>query len=102
MRYRLHNGELVPSHLIPREPSNRSHLSAPMLVRDQIDAFRSQANGMLYESKSQYRQSLKDAGCVELGNDAPDTMRSTPGDLNEPPPAEADVKQAMEQLGYAS
>jgi hypothetical protein len=59
------------------EPPNRSDLAAPQLIRDQTEPFQSMADGKLYDSKSAYRQTLKDRGLVELGTDAP---------LTAPPP----------------
>ncbi len=50
-------------------PDNRSDLAAPQLIRDQIDPFKSMADGKLYDSKSAYRQTLKDRGLTEIGND---------------------------------
>lgn len=97
MRYRIHNGELVPSHLIPRGPSNRSHLSAPMLIRDNMDALVNPATGLLYDSKSAFRHATRDAGCVEMGNDAPNQGHEPDYDAGKD--VEGDIKQAMEQLG---
>ena len=65
-------------------PAKRSDLAAPALIRDQVDPFQSMADGKLYDSKSAYRQTLKDRGLVELGNDAP---------LAPPPPAPAKTQR---------
>lgn len=97
MRYRIHNGELIPAHLIPRQPVARSSLPAPMIIRDQMDAMIHPATGLWADSKSAFRSMTKDSGCVELGNDAP-SQGSAP--TYDAPPAEQDVKQAMDQLGY--
>ena len=53
------------------DPPERSELSAPSLIRDYHEPFQSMADGRLYESKSQYRQTLKEKGLTELGSDAP-------------------------------
>ncbi len=52
-------------------PDNRSDLAAPGLIRDQIDPFKSMADGKLYDSKSAYRQTLKDRGLTEVGSEDP-------------------------------
>lgn len=69
-------------------PANRSDLAAPALIRDQTDPFKSMADGKVYDSKSAYRQTLKDRGLVELGNDAP--IAPPP-----PPPAKTDRRQKL-------
>ena len=97
MRYRLIQGELVPIHQIPQLPSKRSGLAAPMIIRDTMDALVNPANGLWYESKSAFARGVKDAGCEILGNDQAGTGKPP---TFETPPAEADVKVAMEQLGY--
>ena len=40
-------------------------LARPMVINDQIDRFKSMADGKEYESKSEYRASLKAQGLVE-------------------------------------
>lgn len=54
------------------EPPKASDLAKPGLIRDSVDPFQSMADGLLYDSKSAYRRTLKERGLVELGNDAPD------------------------------
>jgi hypothetical protein len=93
--YVFRDGKAVPKHLARPRESKRSHLSAPMILRDTMDPIQSQADGQMYDSKSSYRQALKAAGCVEIGNDH---IEGSPPDFD-PPPAEADVKEAMDQLG---
>lgn len=50
-------------------PPERSPLSAPQLIRDHHEPFRSMADGQIYDSKSAYRQTLKARGLEEVGND---------------------------------
>lgn len=52
-------------------PDNRSDLPTPGLIRDQIDPFKSMADGRLYDSKSAYRRTLRDRGLTEVGTDDP-------------------------------
>ena len=49
---------------------DRSELSAPSLIRDYHEPFKSMADGKTYDSKSAYRRSLAAQGYAELGNDA--------------------------------
>ena len=51
--------------------ADRSELSAPSLIRDQHEPFKSMADGRIYDSKSAYRRTLKEKGLTEVGNDAP-------------------------------
>lgn len=48
-----------------------SDLPRPGLIRDHIDPFQSMADGKLYDSKSAYRQTLRDRGLTEVGTDDP-------------------------------
>lgn len=42
---------------------------------DSIDAFRSMADGQMYDSKSQYRRDLKARGLIEVGNERVEQRR---------------------------
>ena len=75
MRYIATPSGLIPVHEYQRPLRQRSDLSSPMLLRDQMDAIRNPATGLLYESKSAYRSALRAAGCEELGNDVLVTSR---------------------------
>jgi hypothetical protein len=59
---------------------------------DTIDAFRSMADGRMYDSKSQYRRDLRSRGMVEIGNDR---IEQTP---TAPPPVRDALRQAYQQL----
>jgi hypothetical protein len=93
--YVFRDGKAVPKHLARPLDSKRSHLSAPMLIRDTMDPIQGQMDGKLYDSKSAYNRAVRDAGCVVVGNEK---MEGAPPNFD-PSPAEADVKQAMDQLG---
>jgi hypothetical protein len=66
------------------------------VIQDTIDAFQSQADGKTYESKSQYRQSLKAQGMVELGNDRIERKKF------EPTITERDVARALAEHGHST
>lgn len=51
-------------------PDNRSDLAAPMIIRDGMDAVKSMLDGQMYDSKSRLRQTYRQAGVVEVGNDS--------------------------------
>lgn len=63
------------------------------VVSDSIPAFRSMADGKMYDSKSRYRADLRARGLVELGNDQ--VKRST----TPLPPVRDDMRRAIQQLG---
>ena len=77
-------------------PDNRSELAAPGLIRDQIDPFKSMADGKLYDSKSAYRQTLRDRGLVEVGNDNPAKH------IKAPPPKSTRREQLARRMGDMS
>lgn len=97
MRYRYHNGEVVEARLIPRGPNRRSHLSAPYIRPDGMDALVNHANGHLYDSKSAYYRAVKDAGCEIVGDD-PSWGQGKPPEFESPGGIEQDIKTAIEQL----
>lgn len=59
---------------------------------DTINAFRSMADGKVYDSKSRYRADLKARGLVELGNDRIEQRRA------ELPPVRDTLRQTYQQL----
>ena len=61
-----------PEHQIER--AARSHLAAPMLIRDGMDALQSQVTGKFYDSKSSLRAEYRAHGVTEMGTAAPTTM----------------------------
>ena len=73
--------------------SKRSHLAAPMVMRDCIE-MRSMADGKMYTSKRAYYDSLKRKGC-EIVEKAPETEGPNRPKLKLPRVAH-DVKRAME------
>ncbi len=50
------------------QPANASF----QIISDGIAPFRSMADGRHYDSKSQYRQTLRDRGLIEVGNERVD------------------------------
>lgn len=50
------------------------------IIRDHVGDFQSMADGKRYDSKSQYRRSLKEAGFIEMGNDHPTPQPYKPVD----------------------
>lgn len=50
-------------------PPKRSHLSAPMLIRDDMPPVKSMADGKIYTSKSAIRAGYKAGGFIEVGDD---------------------------------
>ena len=93
--YVIRNGKLV---IKPYQPdSARSHLSAPMIIKDNADPFLSHADGKVYTSKSAYYRTLKerDLRIVE------ETL-GPPQDYQGSPVTEAEIGEAYKQVrdGY--
>lgn len=63
-----------------------------MVISDTTQAFRSMADGQIYDSKSAYRRELKARGFREVGNDMP-----TPADARryDPGPVERDIVDSI-------
>lgn len=93
-------------------PDNRSDLSAPMVIRDNMDATRSMLDGRMYDSKSALRSTYRAAGVVEVGNDPsvtdPEQMRSQAASVRKRhkqasrKKVEAAVGKAMSQTGLGA
>lgn len=74
----------------------------PQVISDyagkDINGIQSMADGKYYDSKSEYRRSLKEKGLVELGNDAPTVGKGPEASISERE-LKHDIKTAIEQLG---
>lgn len=78
---------------------NRSHLSAPYVRTDGMDAIRSMADGKVYDSKSAYYDSVRRSGCEIVGDDR--GFYEGAMTVKEPPPVPGlaqDIKAAIEEL----
>ena len=64
----------------------------PYIISDTQAAFKSMADGKMYDSKSQYRRSLREQGYVEMGNDLPQQKTYQPANVGK------DIKDAIEQV----
>lgn len=83
-RYIIDAGKLVPwaevaARRRARSALKWSSLSAPMVIRDALDAVVNPCDGKPYDSKRAYYQTVKDHGCVIVGDEA-DRMASSPPD----------------------
>lgn len=65
-----HDVEAWPA-LCMKAPPKRSHLAAPMLIRDSMEPVRSMLDGLPYDSKSTLRRTYREAGVIEVGNEKP-------------------------------
>lgn len=61
-------------------------------------AVQNQADGKMYDSKSQYYKAVKAAGCVVLGNDTPKEAKGPTANICEKE-LKRDIAQAINQLG---
>lgn len=71
--YRWHdlgNGRQVYRPVRAPQPNNRSHLPAPRIRADGMDAVQNPCDGKFYESRSEYERVVKEAGCEIVGNDS--------------------------------
>jgi hypothetical protein len=64
------------------------------LIHDTADPFRSHADGLVYDSKSTYRKSLKRAGMVEMGNERSRKPEAPPQDWTR------ELNESWNNLGY--
>jgi len=98
------DGELVPKHLAAPlvQRGARSRLAAPMLNLDTVDAFRSMADGRMYDSKAAYRAELKRQGVREIGNDIEGHLKEVAATAPQKPKAKADLIKAYQKVrqGY--
>ncbi len=74
----------------------------PEVISDYISgpggAVQSQADGKMYDSKSQYYKAVRAAGCEVMGNDAPREARPYEPSINERE-LKRDISEAIQQLG---
>lgn len=56
-------------------PPQRSHLSAPGVIRDGLDDLWHPSDGKLYDSKANFRKTTDKFGGIEVGNDIQRDMR---------------------------
>lgn len=80
----------------------RSHLPAPMLIRDEMDPVQSQLDGKMYDSKSSLRRTYKAAGVNEVGNDLPATPPPAPRKSVKRNEVEASVGKALSRAGFGA
>lgn len=72
----------------------RSQCSAPMVIRDYAQPFLSMADGKtVITNRRQYREHLREHGCIEVGNE-----KLKPREWTPLPPVEADIAAAYDQL----
>lgn len=84
----------------PHKPIEFKKQRAPNVISDDLGlkGVLNHADGKLYDSKSEYKKSVKEAGLEILGNDAPrDCKPAEPKiDMND---LKRDIAQSIQQLG---
>ncbi len=95
----MHETSAWPQECMEQFRKARSALPMPAIRSDGMDAIVNHANGLTYDSRSAYERAVKDAGCVILGNDVPDTPSPDVPDVKD---MAQDIKTAIEQVeaGY--
>ena len=91
---------------------NRSDLAAPMIIRDSMDAVQSMLDGKMYDSKRKLRQTYREGGVIEVGDDKsytnPEYMRrQAPAEIRRQKEksrkkVEAAVGKALSQAGFGA
>lgn len=71
--------------------------AAPGVIRDEMDATRHMADGNYYTSKSAFRRTTRQYGCVEVGNDASMARPRKPVPMSREARREA-IRGAIRQL----
>lgn len=66
----LHDVDNWPDNHREWSPDNRSELAAPMIIRDEQPPLMGMHNGQIFTSKRAMRQSYRDHGVIEVGDDA--------------------------------
>lgn len=95
----MHQTDEWPRECMGQFRKARSDLPMPAIRSDGMDPIVNHANGLMYDSRSAYERAVKDAGCVIIGNDIPDTPSPKGPDVNE---MKQDIKTAIEKVeaGY--
>jgi hypothetical protein len=77
-----------------------SSLSAPMVIRDALDGVVNPCDGKAYDSKQAYYRTVRDHGCVIVGDEAEKMASSKPSPLSNVTGEE--VYEAMQKVeaGY--
>lgn len=84
---------MVPAEEYQRPVPKRSALACPMLNLDTMPETKSMLDGKMYTSKSKLRQTYREAGVVEVGDDP---QRYKPREKQKP-----DRKKIKEAIGKA-
>lgn len=65
----LHDVDNWPDNHREWVMDNRSDLAAPMIIRDEMRPLEGQHDGKIYTSKRALRQSYREHGVIEVGNE---------------------------------
>lgn len=90
------------SHAPEPNYAHRSHLSAPMVISDTMEAgVQSMLDGKMYSSKSELRKTYKQHGVVEVGGD-PAILRKQPKKRPDRKEIKASVHRAFSRVGLGA
>lgn len=98
-----HALEAWPPDCFARAHVSCSNLSSPNFISDTLDPVQSQLDGRIYDSKSRLRETYRNAGVVEVGNDS-----SVMNPVAKRPPRvprddiKASVAKAFSRAGFGS
>lgn len=94
----MHQTNEWPKECFGQFERARSALPMPAIRADGMDPIVNHANGLMYDSRSAYERAVKDAGCVIVGNDLPDTPSAPVEALPDKADLGRDIKTAIEQV----
>ena len=87
-------------HAAKANMTRRSHLAAPSVISDTMDPVKSMLDGRMYDSKSTLRQTYREGGVTEVGNDVPTKPKPKPAPDREG--IKAAVGRAFSQAGLGA
>lgn len=91
---RISNQLLTPEEHARELSQQRSKLSAPMVISDNMESTLNHADGRRYSSKRGYEKAVRAAGCEIVGNDS--SFKRPARKEYKADGLAADIKRAME------
>lgn len=89
------NGKVVDKRRsMPKYSSN----SASFVITDEMPATKHMADGKHYTSKAKFRQTTKDHGCIEVGNETSTLLKPRKPAFLSRERRVQDIRRAIEQL----
>lgn len=98
-----HDVDNWPDHCRPETKGAPSEHPVPHFITDTMEPVQSMLDGRMYDSKATLRQTYKDAGVVEVGNDSSVTdPKRKPNEKPDRQQIKAAVGKAFSQAGLGA